>query len=141
MPSGKLCRYIDLPPFWVVAGLEQRLEPSKKRLDKVYKITVAVGSELQISSREHSADRYGVDRLVRRHEAWLILSGEPRRDLNGGHGRFEGYGKEVEAVLTGNVTEERRWFPGDERDGSDLALAELLERHLVIIVEGRHWNI
>src|SRR5271169_116507 len=41
-PSGKLCRDIDLAPFWMVARFEQRLEPSKKRLDNVHKFAVAV---------------------------------------------------------------------------------------------------
>ena len=62
-------------------------------------------------------------------------------DVDGGHRRFERDGEKVEAVLTGDVAEQRRWFPGDEGDGGDLALAELLERHLLIVVGGRHRDI
>src|SRR6516164_3184213 len=140
-PAGKLGRDIDLVPFWMVAGLEQGLEPGKERLDKVHEVAVAVGAILKVGSREHGTDCHRVDRLVRRHQTRIILAGETCRDINGGNRRFERDGKKVEPILARQVTEERRRFPGDEGDGGNLALAELLERHLMIIVGGRHRDV
>src|SRR6516164_1500815 len=83
-----------------------------------------------------STDRYGVDGLVRSHQTWVILPGQPRRQVNGGHCRFERDREEVQALITSDAAEERRWFSGNEGQGGDLTLAELFERHLLIVVGG-----
>src|SRR5438128_3266768 len=77
-PAWKLGRDIDLAPLWMVAGIEQRLEPGEERLDEIYEVAVALGAHLKIGGHEHGADRHRVDRLVRRHETRIIRGGETR---------------------------------------------------------------
>src|SRR4029077_12564951 len=74
-PARQLGRDIDLVPLWVMAGIEQRLEPGKEGVDEVDEVMVALGAELEIGRREHGTHCHGVDRLVRGNQARIILSG------------------------------------------------------------------
>ena len=69
------------------------------------------------------------------------MDGEPGRHVSGSHRRVERDGEEVEAILARNVVEERGRLPGDEGQRGDLALAELFERYLLIVIGRRHRDV
>ena len=93
---------------------------------------------LQVGGGQHGAHRDGVDGLVLRHYTRIIRGSEPGRDVARGHGRVQRNGKEVKAVRGIQAAEDRRRFTGDECHGGDLAPAQLVERHLLVVVCRRH---
>ena len=58
----------------------------------------------------------------------------PSQPKSRGHRGVEGNGKEVKAVRGIQAAEDRRRFTGDECHGGDLAPAQLVERHLLVVV-------
>ena len=120
----------------MVAGIEQRLEPGKERVDKIHGIAIAVGERLKIGHREHGANRYGVDRFVLGDETGIIRCGEPGRNISGGHRRAQRDGQEVKTILAVDVTEDGSRLARDEGESGDLTAAQPFERNLLVIVRG-----
>ena len=133
-PAGEFRGDAHFMPFRVVPRIEQRLKAGEKRFDEIDQIAVTLGPLLQVGGGQHGAHRDGVDGLVLRHYTRIIRGSEPGRDVARGHGRVQRNGKEVKAVRGIQAAEDRRRFTGDECHGGDLAPAQLVERHLLVVV-------
>src|SRR4029077_18943147 len=111
-------------------------EAGKKRIYKIDQIAVALGAVLEIGCCEDGADRHGVDRAVARYQARIVLGAEPRRYISGRYRGIERYREEVQALLSGNVAEQRRGLACDESKRGDFTPAQLAERYILIVVGG-----
>src|SRR5215469_6685353 len=140
-PTWKLGSNTDLAPFRMMAGFQQRLKTGEERLDEIHQIAIALRSHLKIGSGKHRAHRHRVDRLVRRHESRIIGSSEPCWQISCRHCGIQRNGKEVEASIAVEVAEDRCRLSRDEAKGGDLALAQLFERDLLIVIGRRDRNL
>ena len=89
---------------------------------------------MKVGGDEHGAHGDGVDGLFLRHHTRIIHGGEPGRDIAGGYGGVEWNGKEMKTVIGRDVAKNRSWFAGDEGHRGNLAAAQLVERHLLVLV-------
>src|SRR3954449_774206 len=133
-PARQLRSDIDLPPLRMVTGREQPLKVREQRVDKIGNVAVAVGKISHVGSHHHGPDRYRVGRLLTRDEPGIVGGCDPAWNIGASHRRRERDTEQMETIGSIDGLKERGRFRYDKRESRYLAVPQLLQRGVLVIV-------